>query len=152
MKRAIQTALSAVLVLGPACEEEQDPCDCVSAGDFNIVTHCGNPVVINASAGPEQVTEALTALRDQKPVVVDFVKSSADGFSGTAGYAYSTGDGTVFFTSFGYVDSYAIGLPIDRYELKEPAFFAACLADADPNARFECLYTMTAAKLGTCGG
>ena len=150
MKRAI-LVVCAALLLGPACAEEADPCDCVSAGDFNIVTHCGDPKAINANAGPEAVIAALTALRDRTPVVIDFVKSSDNGFSGTAGYADSTGDGAVFFTSFDYADSYAIGLPITRYELKESAYFDACLAEADLNARFECLFAMTEGELGVCG-
>lgn len=134
-----------------ACDTGGSHCDCVGGDEAGIKPLCEAPARINANAGPDEVVAALTALRDHTPVSVDFMSSADGGFSGEAGFAYAPGDGTVFFVSRQVSDSYQFGLPIDHYELKDAAFFDACLAEADLNKRFLCLFEITGAGLGRCG-
>ena len=149
MDMSIRVSLGLALLLA-ACDRGGSHCDCIGGDADSIEPRCDTPTIINASS-PETVTAALTALRDGTSVTVSFMSSSDGGFSGEAGYAYAPGDGTVFFTSRQVSDSYQFGLPIDHYELKEAAFFTACLADPDPNKRFLCLFDITGAELGRCG-
>ena len=79
------------------------------------------------------------------------ITRSLDGnYSGSYAYAYSPGDGTVFFQSGGYADGFFLGLPVDHLELKEASYFDGCLAEADLAARVDCLFAIGDATLGAC--
>lgn len=147
-------SLLLLMTAAPLGCDKGSHCDCMGGGDDGrtIEPLCGAPERLNANQGPDQVTAALTAMRDGQATSVSFLNSADGGYSGTAGYAYAPGDGTVFFDSLHVIDSYEFGLPIDHFELKDAAFFDACLADADMNARFLCLFDVAGEKIGTCDG
>lgn len=97
-----------------------------------------------------QIDEALTALRDRAPATITITRSLDGNYSGSYAYAYSPGDGTVFFQSGGYADGFFLGLPVDHLELREASYFDGCLAEVDLAARVDCLFEIGDATLGVC--
>lgn len=173
MMRTIGLAAS-VLVLVPAgCGDR--PCACYDEKKEARDGSCEEGLAISASAictGQQmpmtgattcepplgwayttaEIDQALTALRDRATASIFVIRSFDGNFSGVYVNAYSPGDGTVYFETLSFADTYLVTFPKAQFQLKEPAFFDGCLAMADVGARVDCLFAMTGDPVETCGG
>lgn len=124
---------------------------------------CGEsvcPEVMAAEAGdggsgslevsnPEALTCALTALRDRTPGIVTWDWSDAIGQFQDDGYILIMADGTAVRRNYGWQDLSYIASDAELGPLEAPEHYTECLANASPQAQFDCL-TANLAATATC--
>ena len=93
---------------------------------------------------------ALTALRDRTPGLVTWSWRENVGQYEDDGYVLVNADGTAVRRNWGWSDLEYEASSAVLGELPPPEHFDACLAEADDNARFECLRGALGPSIETC--
>jgi len=122
----------------PLCGESNCPnvsASCASLGCSDEFEPAGGIML----GDPEALTCALTALRDRTPGMVTWSLSQLEGQYDNSGYVVVNDDGTAVRRSWGWSDlDYNVSDAV-LGALPPADHFDACLAEADPLARFDCL-------------